>query len=169
MKKWIDNMFRFTFKFKTLLFDSQEWKLFGWAHWIAYFKITMHEQVHANGCVRGGRRAVLLIETYQCSSLVPAAQHTETCLDPMCTFTLQEWLEFCGLQTFWIVWNNFPNEMRVSHGITSDMDVFWITYSSPTVWMRGFASVGIHPAWCNTGKCINRTRMDVQNRQKSHR
>ncbi len=49
----------------------------------------------------------------------------------MCTFTLQECLKLCGLQTFWLVWNNFLNEMRVSHGITSDMDVLWITYSSP--------------------------------------
>jgi len=94
---------------------------------------------------------------------------TQKCLDPMCIFALQEWLEFCRLQTYWIAWTNFLNEMRVSHGIASDMDVLGITYSSLAVWMLGFTCIRSPPAWCNTCKCINRARMDVCNRQRSHR
>ncbi len=102
-------------------------------------------------------------------SLVPAARHTETCLTQ------------CALYVTGMLENCVDCRPSGSFGIIFWMRCAW-AMELPVIWMffgllihlPPFGCVDLHlfrvpPAWCNTGKCINRTRMDVQNRQKSHR
>ncbi len=87
----------------------------------------------------------------------------------------------CALLRYRNAWNCVDCRPSGSFGIIFWMRCAW-AMELPVIWMFFGLLIHLPPFGCvdlhlsvslqpgaNTGKCINRTRMDVQNRQKSHR